>query len=110
VDLQKVEIGLPNSPAVDIVLIEVSIVPADRDVVRCGHDPCRADGVVCSDVRDDCDFARKADVGEQKLSKQRREGASNEPEPERVEQQLVAAVCVLLPASKFIVDSKLRGG
>jgi hypothetical protein len=96
--------GLPDSPAVDIVLVEIAVIPTNCHVVRCCHDPRRADGVVCSNVRNNGDLTSEADVREQKLAEKRCEGTSHEPEPEWVEQQLVAAVRILFPTSKLIVD------
>jgi len=101
-----VDRDLPDFPAVDVVLVEVPIVPTESEVICRCHDPRRADGVVRSDVRDDRNFAREADVREQELTEQRRKRTLEDPEANRVEEQLVAAICVLLPSGKFIVDGQ----
>lgn len=46
----------------------------------------------------------EADVGEEELAEQRGEGAPVEPLADRVEEQLVAAVDVLLPARELVVE------
>lgn len=97
---------LPDFPGIDVVLVDISVVPTHHEIVCRGHDPCRANCIVRANVRYDGDFAGKADVGEQELAEKWRKGPSNEPEPDGVEEQLVAAICVLFPSSKFVIDSE----
>lgn len=57
--------GEPDLPAVDVVFVEVSVVPADGEVVCGRHDPCRADGVIRSYVGDDGDLGGEANIAEE---------------------------------------------
>ena len=42
--------GEPDLPRIDVVFIEVTVVPSDGEVVGCGHDPGGTDGIVGSDI------------------------------------------------------------
>lgn len=96
----------PDFPAVNVVAVEVPIEPADSKVVDGGENPCGADGVVSTDVGDDGNLGRKANVGEEEAAEKRGEWATGDPETKRVEKEFVAAVGILFPTSQFIVDSK----
>jgi hypothetical protein len=98
--------GEPDLPAVDVVLVEVAVEPADGEVVGRGHDPGRADGVVGADVGDDGDLGGEADLREEEAAEERGEGPLVDPLAHRVEEQLVAAVGVLFPAREFVVDGQ----
>jgi hypothetical protein len=84
----------PHLPAIDVVFIEVSVEPANSEVVRQRHDPRRPDRIICSDVADDGYFRCEANVAEEEAAEERCEGAAVQPAAERVEEELVAAVCV----------------
>ena len=58
----------PDLPAVDVVLVDVALEPADDEVVGNGHDPGGADGVVSADVGDDIDFGSDGHVGPDELA------------------------------------------
>lgn len=60
----------------------------------------------CGTYRDDSNLGGQANVGEEEASEQRSEGALPEPHADGVEEELVAAVSILLPASQFVVDCK----
>lgn len=96
----------PDVPRIDIVLVNVALVPTDDDVVDDRHDPGGADGVVGSDVGDDVDLGGDRHVGAQEATEERRKWTANKPEADRVEHELVTAVSVLLPSSQFIVDGE----
>jgi hypothetical protein len=91
------EHDLPNFPGIDVVLVNISIVPPNRKVVCSRHDPSSANRVVRANVGDNGDFTREANIREQELAEKRRKRTSYEPESEGVKEQFVAAVCVLLP-------------
>ena len=40
----------PHLPGVEVVLVEVTVVPTHGEVVDCSHDPGSADSIVSSDV------------------------------------------------------------
>lgn len=78
----------------------------DKNELTKGKRYGRCDSVVREDVGDDGHLGGDLDVAPQELSEQRRDGTASEPVAEGVEDKLVAAVGILLPASKFIVDSE----
>ena len=90
--------------AVDVVVVQVAVEPADDKIVGQREDPGRRDGVVRADVGHDGQLAGQRHAAAQKPAEQRREGPAHEPVLERVEQQLRAAVRVLLPARQLVVD------
>jgi hypothetical protein len=91
---------------VQVVLVQMSIEPADQEIVRQGQDPSRADRIVGSDVGQDSDLGSDADIRGEELPEEGREGSTDEPESEGVEEELVAAVGVLLPAVQLVVDGE----
>lgn len=98
--------GEPNFPGVDVVLVQISVEPSDRKVIGSRHDPGCSDGVIGSNVRDDGYLGRETDVAEEESAEQRGERSLVDPHAHWVEEQLVTAVGILLPASKFVVDGK----
>jgi len=93
-------------PRGDVELVDFIRKPAHDEVVCKRKRDGRSDSVVGEDVSDDSDLAGDLDVAPQELAEERRDRASSEPVAERMEDELVATVGVLLPASKLIVDSK----
>ena len=65
--------GEPYFPTVDVVLVKVSVKPADGEVVGNGQNPRRADCVVGANVGDDSDLGGHANVGEQEFAEKRGE-------------------------------------
>ena len=93
----------PHAPAVDVVLVQEPVEPADGEVVGERHEPRRADGVVRPDVAQHGDLGGEADVGGEEAAEEGREWSAADPVAHRVEEQLVAAVRVLLPAGELVV-------
>lgn len=60
--------GEPDFPAVDVILVEITVEPADSEVICDCEDPGSANGVVGANVGNDRDFAGHADVGKQELA------------------------------------------
>ena len=96
----------PDLPAVDIISVQVSIEPSDGKVVDSCQNPGCADCIVCADIRDDGNLGGEADVGKEESAEQRRERAACDPESQGVEQQLVAAVGIFLPARQLVVHGQ----
>src|SRR5437879_13923343 len=65
----------PHLPGVDVILVEIPIIPANGKVISSSHNPCSANSVVCSNVRDDGNFGRHTDVREQEFAEQRGKGS-----------------------------------
>lgn len=98
--------GEPNLPRIDVVFVQVTVVPSDSEVVGSRHDPCCTDSVVGTNVGNDGDFGGESDVGEQESAEKRGEGTLVNPFANWVEEKFVATVGVFLPSCKFIVDRK----
>ena len=96
----------PDLPGVDVVLVEVSVEPADGEVIHRGHDPGSADGVVGTNVGDDGDLGGEADVGEEETAEERGEGTLIDPSAHRVEEELVASICVFFPSGQLIIHGE----
>ena len=58
----------PHLPRVNIVLIQVTVEPADEEVIYSCHNPGCTNGVVGTNVRDNGNLGREANVAEQKPS------------------------------------------
>ena len=93
-------------PRGNIELIDLIDEPTDNEIVgQCKRD-CGCNGVVCADVSDDRDFGCDFDVGAQESAKERCDRPTSPPIFDRMENQLVTAVGVFLPAGQFIIDGK----
>lgn len=101
--IHDILLDLPNFPTIDVVLVKVPVIPPNSEVIRRRHDPRRANGIIRPNITDNRNFACESDIAEQELAEQRRERSSNEPEPKRMEKQLIASISVLLPTRKLIV-------
>lgn len=91
---------------VEIVLVEVSVKPTNEEVVDQRKNPSSANGVVSTDVGENCDLAGKGDLAADELSEQLRERAASDPVSDGVEKQLITAISILFPSSKLVVHSK----
>jgi hypothetical protein len=91
---------------IQVVLVLVRVVPAEKEVVENGQDPSAADGVVSTDVGHDSKLRRKGHSGADEVAEELGERTASRPVADRVEQELVASVGVFLPTSKFVVDGK----
>ena len=96
----------PHFPAINVVFVQVTIEPADSEIIRRRHDPCCTNGVIRAYVADDSNLRRNADVGEEKAPEQRRKGATDWPVINRVEEQLVTSISVFLPAGQLVVNGQ----
>ena len=98
----------PDLERVDVVLAQVgrTLQEADDEVVRERQQPGGPDGVVRADVGDDGELGRYPHVGREEAAEKRRERPAEEPVPDRVEEELVAAVRVLLPSGELVVDGQ----
>lgn len=67
--------GEPDFPAVNVVLVQVSIKPANGEIIGNGQNPCGANGVVGPNVADNGDFGGEADVGEEEFTEEGCEGS-----------------------------------
>lgn len=98
--------GEPDLPRVDVVLVEVAVVPTDGEVVGRSHDPCCSNGVVGADVGYDGNLGGESNIGEQELPEQGSEWTSPQPDSKRVEQKLVASIGIFLPSGQLVVDGE----
>lgn len=96
----------PHIPGVEVVLVEVSVEPTDGEVVDERQDPGGTNSVVCSNVRQNSNLGSHTNLGDQELVAKRRERTLCEPHVQRVEEQLVAAIGVLLPTGQLVVHGK----
>lgn len=94
----------PDVPRADVVFVDIALEPADDAVVGSGQDPGSSNGIVGADVCDDVDLGTESHIAADELAEQGRKRPADEPEAEWVENQLVAAVGVLLPASELVID------
>ena len=93
-------------PGCDVELIDGGGEPPDDQVVgQCEWDG-GGDGVVCADICDDRNLAGNFDVAEEEFAEERCDWSSSPPVFEGVEDELVAAVSVFLPAGEFVVDGE----
>ena len=88
-----------------VVVVELELQAAD-DVVDDGEGEADRDGVVGADIGDDGEFGGDLDVGTEEGAEKRCQGTAHWPVDQRVEDQLVAAVCVFLPACQLVVDGQ----
>ena len=98
--------GEPDFPRIDVILVEVAIEPANRKVVGGRHDPRSADSVVGTDIGNNGNLRREADIREQKLPKEFRERTPIGPLTKGMEKKFVAAIGVFLPSSKLVINRK----
>lgn len=94
----------PDVPRTDVVLVDVPLEPTNDQVVGSRQQPSGSNGIVCANVCDNVDLGARSHVTTNEFAEERGERASNEPESNGVEDQLVAAVSVLLPTRKLVVD------
>ena len=92
--------------AVDVVVVEVPVEPADEEVVGDGEDPRTADGVVGPDVRHDGDLGHERHVASDEFAEKRRHGPARGPVAVGMEDEFRAAIGVFFPPRKFVVDGK----
>lgn len=85
-------------------MVHEAVEPADGEVVEQRQDPSRRDGVVGAHVGHDGDLTGQRHRGAHKVSEERGEGALEDPIFEGMEDELAAAVGVLLPARELVVD------
>jgi len=98
--------GEVNLEGVKIVLVDISIVPAHDEVVGQGQQPSGSDTVVVANISQVGHFGGDLDVRPDKRSNKLGEWTSGKPQSERVEEQLITAVCILFPSCQFIIDSQ----
>ena len=98
--------GEPDFPRIDVILVEVAIEPTDGKVVGSRHDPRSADSVVSTDIGNNGNLRREADIREQKLPKEFRERTPIRPLTEGMEKKFVATIGVFLPPSKLVINGK----
>ena len=94
----------PDVPRADVVLVDVALEPADNTVIGSRQYPSGADGVICTDVRNYIDLGTECHVAANEFAEKGCEWATDEPESNRVEDQLIAAVGIFLPTRKLIID------
>ena len=98
--------GEVDLEGVEVVVVQEAVEPADGEVVDDGEDPGAGDGVVGADVGHDGDLAGQRHAREHEVLEQRRQRALEHPVLERVEDELRAAVRVLLPARQLVVHGQ----
>lgn len=67
--------GEPDLPTVNVVLVQVSIKPANGEIIGNGQNPRGANGVVGPNVADNGDFGGESDVGEEEFTEEGCEGS-----------------------------------
>jgi hypothetical protein len=76
-------------------VIQIPVEPANQEVIYQSEDPGGTDSVVGSNVSEDSDLRRHANIRCQELAEQGRKWSSSHPESERMEQEFVTSVrCV----------------
>lgn len=94
----------PDVPRADVVLVDVPFEPTNDAVIGSRQQPSCTNGIVCTDVCNDVDLGAESHVAPNEFAEEWGEWSSNEPESDRMEDQLVAAVGVLLPTRKLVID------
>lgn len=89
----------------EVVLVKVIVELANNKVVDRCQNPGSTNGIICTDVRHNRDLGSEPGIREQKAAEQGSKGTTEEPKSNGVERKFVTAICVLLSASKLIVQS-----
>ena len=93
-------------PRRQVELVDVVLEPADEEVVGEDEGDGRGDGVVGPDIGQDGHLGRDLDVAPEEPAEELGERSPRGPADQGVEDQLVAAVGVFLPARELVVDGE----
>lgn len=87
-------------------MVNIIAEPANHDIISKGERHSRGDGVVCEDVPQDSHLRGDFDVGAEEAQEEAGEGTAAWPTDQRIEDELVTAVGVFLPAGELVIDGK----
>lgn len=93
-------------PRLDVELVQVTVQPANQEVVESAKGNSRSDSVVREDVTANGNLGRQLDVGEEESAEELGKGTFPEPGVHGVEDKFVATVSILLPSIQLVEDGK----